>query len=291
LLCEDDSRAAPGAAPGADTVCVASNQYFAPLLARNPAYAARLAALFPQDGDMFALVARELFRPSAAVAAMRDAFKAEVGWAATYVVGLQLRTGGDFTDRGVAQPDWDLTLRAANALLPAARETPAAFFVATDIEWSRDAALVQLARNGTRVLEYGVFLRSNTKLGCQQALVDVLLLSEANDLITTAWSTFGYMAAGYVNARPAVITLLAQPPDGLPTAHRELEDERRATFMGVVMHDDRRTGAARMPTAEPCYHFLAYNARAIADATCYKAASEIAGQPLLEAWMRGGRYC
>ena len=337
LLCEDDSAAAPGSGAGADTVCVVSNQYFAPLLARNPAYAARLAALFPQDGDMFGLIARELFRPSAEVAAMRDAYKAEVGWADTYVVGLQLRTGGDFTDRGFAQPDWDLTLRVANALLPAAPAAAAprgaAFFVATDIEWSRDAALVQLARNDTRVLEYGEFLRSNTPRGCQQALVDILLLAEANDLATTAWSTFGYMAAGYTGHRAALITLLAEPPAALLPAHEELAAAGRATFMGVVMHDDRRSGAARLPTAEPCYHFvrrggararererddvpaplvdphgrarphyastffpppraqLAFNAIAITKASCYRAASDLAGRPLLEAWMRDGRYC
>ena len=181
----------------------------------------------------------------------------------------------------------------ANALLPppAAGGRPAAFFVATDIEWSRDAALVQLARNGTRVLEYGTFLRSNTPRGCQQAFVDILLLAEANDLVTTAWSTFGYMAAGLTGHRPAVITLLADPPAALPPAHRELTDAGRATYMGVVMHDDRRTGAARLPTAEPCYHFITFNAAAIAQASCYARASELAGRPLLEAWMRGGRYC
>ena len=293
LLCEDDAATLPGADDTSDDgICITSNQYFAPLLARNPAYAARLASLFPRDGDMFGLIARELFQPSPTVAAMRDAFKSEVGWSSSYVVGLQLRTGGDFTDRGFAQHDWDLTLRVANALLPpGVPPSKTVFFVATDIEWSRDAALVQLGRNGTRVLEFGNFLRSNTPRGCQQAFVDILLLAESNDLVTTAWSTFGYMAAGLTGHRPAVITLLAEPPTALLPAHLELTTTGRATYMGVPMHDDRRTGAARLPTAEPCYHFITFNAASIAEATCYTHASELAGRPLLEAWMRGGRYC
>jgi hypothetical protein len=169
-----------------------------------------------------------------------------------------------------------------------------AFFVATDIEWSREAAPAQLGRRGTRVLEFGVFMRSGTPRGCQQAFVDVLLLSEANDLVTTAWSTFGYMAAALTGKRPAVITLLAgtdaaAPP--LPSAAQEVEALGAASYMGVVMHDDRRTGAARLPTAEPCYHFLTKYARLLEQASCYAEASRIAGAPLLELFFRGGRYC
>jgi hypothetical protein len=291
FLCEDHSPAGLAARAGAkeDTICAVSNQFFAPLFQRNPHYAARLATLFPGDGDIFALVARELFRPAPAVVALRDAFKAKVHWSSNFVVGVQLRTGGDFTDRPFLQPDWDLALRAASSLIPAGMPPArATFFVAADIEWARDAAPAQLGRGGVRVVQ-ATFLRSNTSEGCQQAFADVLLLSEANDLVTTGWSTFGAFAAGLKKLRPVLLTQMAD--EELPSAHEELNTTGRTTFMGSYMHNDTRDGAVRLPTSEPCYNFLAFLAPSLQQATCYANASALAGAPLLEGWLRGGRYC
>jgi hypothetical protein len=266
---------------------VASNQYFVPLMAHNPHYAADMAALFP-DGDIFGPLARQLFRPAAAVVAMKDAFKARVGWEGRHVVGLQVRTGGDFTDRAFGQEDWDLLLACGQAMLPPGVDpSRVAYFVATDIEWSREQAITQLARAGAAVWEFGEFMRSNTPLGCQQALVDILLLSEANDLLTTPWSTFGYFAAGLTRKRPVLMTQLMPREGGppLPTAHQEIAAKGEPTYNGVPMHVDMRTGCARTPTPEPCFHFLPKFG--VQGLSCYDAAAN----PWLEAEMRGGRYC
>jgi hypothetical protein len=283
MVCKDLAEALASG----DSITIASNQYFVPLMAHNPVYAARLAELFP-EGDIFGAFARELFRPSAAVVAMKEAFKRQVGWADRYVVALQVRTGGDFTDRAFGQADWDLLSACGELMLPAGVDrSRAAIFVATDIEWSRDAALTQLARTGLPVWEFGTFLRSNTPQGCQQAFVDILLLSEANDVVTTPWSTFGYFAVGLTRKRPVVLTqLMPLSPDApLPTAHEEIAAKGQATFNGVGMHVDHRTGCARLPTAEPCFHFLP--AFMVHELSCY----DRMGNPWLEQEMRGGRYC
>ena len=295
------------------TLSISSNQYFAPLFQFNEAYAAELAAVFP-DGDIFGPLARALFLPSAPVAAMVEAFQSKHGWADRYVVAMQVRTGGDFTDKGFRQSDWDQLLRCGAALLPAglaAREGATAFFVATDIDWSREQAFAQLARlPHTPVWQIGdAWVRSNNAHGCQVAFADVLLLSEANDVVTTAWSTFGYMAVGLTGrgvgegAGPALLTELKPttpapfetdanttradaPPGTLLDVRAEVRRGRPASFMGVTMHADARTGCARLPTSQPCYHFLP--GQRVHDLRCFGGD---AGWAKLEREMRGGRYC
>ena len=278
------------------TLSISSNQYFAPLLQFNPHYAEALAAIFP-DGDLFGPLARALFSPSDAVAGMVEDFKRERGWEGRYVVAMQVRTGGDFTDRGFQQSDWDLLLRCGAALLPAelaAQPERTAFFVATDIDWSRAQAAQQLARlPHTPVWQFGdAWVRSNNPYGCQVAFADVLLLSEANDVVTTAWSTFGYLAAGLTgraDAEPAAgPVLLTELVDAPPPLRDEVLGGAPATYMGVKMHRDARTGCARLPTAQPCYHFLP--GQAVHSMRCFGGDSE-KGWAKLEAMMREGRYC
>ena len=277
------------------TLEVVSGQYFAPLLQFNAEYAATLDALFP-DGDVFGPLARALFAPSAPVADIVEAFQREHGWAERYVVGMQVRTGGDFTQRGFQQADWDVLLRCGAALLPAglaAREDATAFFVATDIDWAREQASAQLARlERTPVWQLGdAWVRSNDARGCQVAFADALLLSEANDVVTTAWSTFGYLAAGLTGrgegagAGPAMLTQL-RPADAVPGLRAEVLGGRPATFMGVPMHADARTGCARLPTSQPCFHFLP--GQRVHELSCFGGD---AGWARLEREMRGGRYC
>jgi Xyloglucan fucosyltransferase len=305
LACNDFTKGlgAAGIADGSQAhLTVASNQYFIPLIARNPHYKDTLAEWFP-DGDIFGPLVRTLFRPSKAVVEMKEKFKREMKWDEHYVIGLQVRTGGDFTDQPFGDKDWDLLLGCSELMLglepkmghssitsssgtvDASARKKAAIFVATDIEWSRDAASQQLSRTGLDVWMYGTFMRSNVPLGCQQALVDILLLSESNDLLTTPWSTFGYLAAGFTRKRPTMLTKLMPPEVLTTTAHQELEASGEMTYQGVKMHVDARTGCARLPTSEPCFHFLPkYHAE---KAKCYGTKANL----WLEDEFRGGRYC
>jgi hypothetical protein len=75
------------------------------------------------------------------------------------------------------------------------------------------------------------------------------------------------------------------PP--LPTAHQEIAAKGEPTYNGVPMHVDMRTGCARTPTTEPCFHFLPKFG--VQGLSCYD--SDAAANPWLEVEMRGGRYC
>ena len=66
----------------------------------------------------------------------------------------------------------------------------------------------------------------------------------------------------------------------------ELRRGRPATYMGVKMHVDARTGCARLPTSQPCYHFLP--GQRVHELRCFGGD---AGWAKLEREMRGGRYC
>ena len=124
----------------------------------------------------------------------------------------------------------------------------------------------------------GKFLLSNHPKGVQMALLDLLLLAAADDRVETAWSSYGYFAAGY-SGRPATL-VVDEAPSLLQHALAPRGQEQR--FMGVMHKSDRRAQCVRLPTTEPCFH--KYASWGADTATCFRPE-----------WYRremlGGRYC
>ena len=257
-------------------VVFSTNQYVVPYMARNPTYHRAIRRLFPGEGGLFHPLAKFLFRPLPSLVKERDAF-IEQQFRNRFVVGLQVRSGADFTDHFMSKNDWSLYGRCAQAAAPLINRSQLLLFVATDTQRGRMAAVEHLGPLVGRenvIFGPGPFLLSNDARGVQMALLDLLLLAASHDRVTTAWSTFGYFAGGYSGRRAAMVVdrvakLVAAPG----------EEQR---YMGVPHKSDRRRQCVRLPTSQPCFHkFESWGA---SRATCFE-------QPWMEEEMLHGRYC
>jgi hypothetical protein len=290
---------------------ISSNQYFVPLLAHNPVFHTSIQSWFP-DGDIFGPIARRLFRPNKLVRSMVEEFKKSVHWDDHIVIGLQMRNGGDFAERPLIKEDWISIASAAKQMVMTIRELdktkankPYAYFLATDTASSRLAAKKYLPLKEENVWEYGEFQKSDDVGGIQQALVDLTLLSETDDLIVTAYSTYGYFASSLTRKRPVIFTSITKHENNLISVLEEKKQYGVALFNGVnKSFTTLREGFARSVTTEPCFHFL--GEFPIEQMMCYNETpansafeyTPVVGRNLyasndnwLENEMRFGRYC
>ncbi|KAJ9464293.1 putative fucosyltransferase 9 [Diplonema papillatum] len=284
LLCKNLSGAYPAG------ITLNMNQYMVPYVLQNPKYKEALRDIFP-GLDLFTPIARFLFRPVAAIRSARDAFIREHFTPGRHVVGLQVRSGSDFTANFMTASDWALYKscglepdrtssepppggEAAGTSGKRMRKNNVLFFVATDTEQGREAASQNLGADVT--FGPGPFLRSNNPKGVQMALLDVLLLAEADSLVTTAWSSFGYMASGLRGGYNKIVS------DYNAAGAVAVAPEREQFFMGVPHKSDKRVICAHPPTHQPCFHkFANWGAR---EASCF--------QPdMIAEEMLNGRYC
>eukprot|EP01012_Entosiphon_sulcatum_P020269 TRINITY_DN2524_c0_g1_i1.p1 TRINITY_DN2524_c0_g1~~TRINITY_DN2524_c0_g1_i1.p1 ORF type:complete len:301 (-),score=38.11 TRINITY_DN2524_c0_g1_i1:103-1005(-) len=227
----------------ADRITLRTNQYLVPYIYHNPHYHASLKEL-ANGTDLFVLLAKFLLRPQHELLQQRDEF-IQRHYTGNYVIGLQVRTGHDFTDNFMLDNEWLLYKNCALGDVPQALQNKIKFFVATDTQRGRDMALRIFGRNQT--LFFGEFLISNNPRGVKQALLDILLLVASNDRVHTAWSTFGYTAAGMAG-RPAWL-VTAKPPARLAALPGE---EQR--YMGIPHKSDKRQQCVKLHTANPCFH-------------------------------------
>jgi hypothetical protein len=254
----------------------AINQYLVPYMTSNPHYHKDLMELF-NGPQLFPAVIRFLFRPRKQILKQRDDFVRK-HFANRYVIGLQVRSGGDFTDHFMSEHDWQLYRECALAATPETNRSNVLFFVATDTEKGREAAKRYLGAGGKTEVIFGPspFLLSNNPKGVQMALLDLLLLGSANDRVNTAWSSYGYFSAGLGGVPVNLVTdrvdksLWVAPPG----------QEQR--FMGVPHKSDRRVQCVRLRTVEPCFH--KYASWGAVEASCFK-------KEFFEREMLNGRYC
>eukprot|EP01065_Artemidia_motanka_P040005 TRINITY_DN4952_c0_g1_i1.p1 TRINITY_DN4952_c0_g1~~TRINITY_DN4952_c0_g1_i1.p1 ORF type:complete len:355 (+),score=117.14 TRINITY_DN4952_c0_g1_i1:187-1251(+) len=275
LLCQNLSKAYKSKG-----VSFAVNQYLVPYMAWNPHYRGSLEALFKREAggwgedelvDLFQPVARFLFRPVAELRRMRDEF-VEKQFSGRPVVSLQVRSGADFTSHFMTKADWRLYAECGRESL--SRDGRTLYFVATDTEKGRDAAKAHLGADNV-VFGPGPFLRSNNPRGVRMALLDVMLLAEADVLVTTAWSSFGYMAAGLHGRRSFRVT------DVVPGGETAVPLSQEQFYMGVPHKSDRRV-ACRQVSYQPCFHkFANWGARR---ASCYTP-------DMVDKEMLNGRFC
>jgi hypothetical protein len=274
LLCLDYAQAYPNA-----HVEMGINQYLVPYLTNNPHYREALLVMTGGSGDLFYPLSHFLFRPIRTIRQWRDQF-VEEHFHGKFVVGLQARSGSDFTDHFMTPEDWRLYRDCAEAVVPPNDSREIVFFLATDTEEGR--------RKGTATLETSdlglrhkvfvstpTFLLSNHPEGVQKALLDILLLSACDDRVMTAWSSYGYFAAGFSGLDG---NLVVDEPSGAVIAAPGQEQR----FMGVPHKSDRRRQCVRLPTHQPCFHkFESWGA---SKSSCFT-------RDMFEREMMNGRYC
>lgn len=295
LLCQEYySSASPSSAHlFADrdrAISVHTGQYIVPYMQRNPHYARALASLFPSGihGGLFRPIALFLFRPLRSLLNQRDAFVKRHFAPDDFIVGLQVRAGGDFTGRAMSDADWDLYrdcgLAAAGAADAGRKKIK--FFVATDTVQGRERAKQALGADRV-VFGPGEFLNSNNPRGVQMALLDLLILEQCDDRVTTAWSTFGYFAAGRSGLPANIVVDKAEKSDEellqQLRVSAPIDDASPFTYMGVRHKSDARKQCVRLPTQQPCFHhFRVWGAGKV---SCSKR------EKWLEEEMLHGRYC
>lgn len=142
LLCSEDYRKTFGdggdsKSRRASVVAFTVNQYLVPYFYRNQHYHAAMREIFgdinvkssaaydtsaniwSDQDDIFSPIAHFLFRPLPSLIEQRDTYikehffdrevdKEEGDLQSSYVVGLQVRSGGDFTDHFMSEEDWHL---------------------------------------------------------------------------------------------------------------------------------------------------------------------------------------
>lgn len=273
LLCSDYAHAYPSA-----HVEVSSNQYLVPYMANNPHYRDSILAITRGTGDVFYPLSHFLFRPIPAIRAWRDNF-VQVHFAGKFVVGLQVRSGSDFTDHFMTEQDWRLYRDCAEAVVPPNVGREVVYFLATDTEEGRTKGIALLRSGGAETRSVLVsterFLLSNYPEGVQKALLDLLLLSASDDRVMTAWSSYGYFAAGYAGLDANLV--VDQPAHELVAG---VGQEQR--FMGVPHKSDRRRQCVRLPTHQPCFHkFESWGA---SKSSCFSPS-------MFQREMLNGRYC
>jgi hypothetical protein len=227
-----------------------------------------------------------------------------------FVVGLQVRSGGDFTDHFMSESDWhlyrDCALEVAG-IGPEAEEEggasmttllgkysgherkekkkkkmqnghnshPVKFFVATDTEKGRSLAKKYLGADRV-IFGPGTFLLSNNPKGVRMALLDLMLLGASDDRVNTAWSSYGYFSQG-LGGHPANLV-----SDKVPRSQWIAPEGKEQRFMGIPHKSDRRVHCVRLKTVEPCFHkFASWGA---GGSSCFT-------EKMFEREMLNGRYC
>jgi len=242
-----------------------------PYAAYNRSLAYDLEA--PPELDIAAPLSRYVLRPHAEVFAQRArVLRERYGSAnATHVVGVQMRTDGH--DVFVKEDEtWRRFARCGNleTFLKTSVDSnmKMKMMVATDTEGAR--ANTQKIYNQFKSPESKSavdfffssprFLRSNTRAGKQEAVLDLLLLADADDLVITPRSTFGYWAAAWGGHRPLMIHHWITP--GEAEKHRKQAlgkgHQGRTFFMGIannIKHHDMKY-CVRRQSFEPVVHPL-----------------------------------
>ena len=259
------------------------NQYFVPYMTSNTRHRSDLLALFRSAENVFFFVSHFLFRPIPQLQTQLKAF-VEDNFRGKFVVGLQVRSGQDFTSNFMTSADWQLYFACALGVVPTSiPDESVLFFIATDTDQGRKAAsseLLSLRWSPSQLrFQPGEFLLSNNAQGLQQALLDLMILAVCDDRVTTAWSSYGYFAAGYSGLPAAMVV---DQPASLEQGSLVAKPGAEQRYMGIPHKSDKRVQCVRLPTSQPCFHkFASWGASA---SSCYSA-------DIRDREMLGGRYC
>jgi hypothetical protein len=181
LLCEKSA----GIEEEGRVVHIRSTQWFAPVLAMNPHLKDSLCSKI--GPDIFGTVSRELLRLTPHMKQRVDDFKESSGWttAGQEIIALQIRR---LEGNGVDESTSDTFLRCAGAI---SQKENTKYFLATDHIPTRTRFKKLL---GDRLIHVDSEFDRNSRQGIQDALLEMWLLGEANNMIMSPYSTYGDVA-------------------------------------------------------------------------------------------------
>ena len=207
LLCDADASIETDAR----VLQIYSTQWFAPVLAHNPHYRDRICKLLGKD--LGGVLTRFLYKPVPAIQNEIDRLKAEFDQSHR-VIGLKLRMN-EASAIDLDQVDSFYTCAAAleeqlynlppRVAHPVGAGPPkkVRWFLATD-RYSEKVRLQSLI--GDRLIDAGAGMVSKSgAAGMMNAVVDMWVLGEADELINSPYSTFGYMAHTRTSLLPHVV--------------------------------------------------------------------------------------
>ncbi|CAA7405861.1 unnamed protein product [Spirodela intermedia] len=220
-------------------VALRSDQYFSPALFLNPAYERRLSKVFPRKDTVFHHLGRYLFHPADAAWEVITGYYHDNLARATVKLGVQIRThfkGSipvELVTRQILNCTWTENLLPK---IPSPEGRPSSIAVIVTSLYSvflgalEDIYSGRAASTGVNVSFHQPSHEEQQQTGSEahdvKALAEIYLLSTADALVTSAWSTFGYVANSLAGKTPWILI----SPRRLPACTR-----------GASM--------------EPCFHF------------------------------------
>jgi hypothetical protein len=187
-------------------VVLQSWDWDAPFLQVNPGLAATLVRLFP-DGSLFHAVASFLFRPAQAALDALAPYSSR-----QCLVGVHMRTTKGYPAQGRDAPQAPPLHAFAGAVRVLAQHTPGSIFVAADTDVFGQLAEQLPGRTvwWSNLTQTTIGDRAYSAAGSNpgtdlSAVVDLLLLSRCQHLVVTSGSSFGFVAAGLGNIKPAIV--------------------------------------------------------------------------------------
>lgn len=186
-------------------IALNGNTYLMTLLSRNARLKERWREVFGGSTDVYRMIFTRFFRPSDQIQQRLASFRSANKLTDKIVVGLHIRSGGDFR-RPMSDADWKRYRECAELMTLRARGrrpgiSDVVWMVVTDTQKAREKAEQELGANrqSAAVLFYDKFLISNTKIGVQNAFVDMLLVTFSDARVLTpgsSYSEFAYTMAG-----------------------------------------------------------------------------------------------
>ncbi|XP_065023771.1 galactoside 2-alpha-L-fucosyltransferase-like isoform X2 [Musa acuminata AAA Group] len=219
FFCEDDQRFLRFV----PWLLLRSNNYFVPSLFMIPTYEEELKHLFPEKDTVFHHLGRYLFHPTNSVWGLITRYYQSYLANADERVGIQVRTFE--TDAGPFQYVLDQILACAQKakLLPDASgqdtvvstpKTKSKAVLMTSLNSGYSENIRNMYWEHPTVTGEIISVYQPSHEGYQQtekqmhdmkALAEIYLLSLTDALVTSAWSTFGYVAQGLGGLRPWIL--------------------------------------------------------------------------------------
>ena len=166
------------------------------MLAHNKYFRQKICKLI--GADIFGTLFRKLLKPKREIMKQIELFKSQFQ-RSDRVIGLQIRKmeGNSIDDNQL-----DVFLRCAKTLSNGAKDPK--YFISTDNIQTKSHAMNLLGQN--QVIIHDDEVNRDTVNGMRNALIDLWLLGEVNEVIISPYSTFGYVAHGRTSKVPYLIT-------------------------------------------------------------------------------------
>jgi hypothetical protein len=208
-----------------------SLDYEVPLLQVNAAFTEKFRQLFPA-GDVFHQVTRQLFSPAQV---LLQEIQPYIPLSSSCIVGMHLRTKKHFHNVAAVT----IAQQFATSARAIAQELPGTVFVAADADvFTEMSGLLPGRQVWWSNLTRNSINSSQSAAGNPgtdiSAMVDLQLLSRCHNVLVTAGSSFGNMAAGIANVPPVyVIPGQHDNPSQSPWFWKALSSEPFFWKMGV----------------------------------------------------------